>query len=115
MNSLADNADLFKLPILVICIPYCLFARVRAEENFDLATIIIIKPLDAPFSWMLAIFKHFGGFGHHNLRIMVSHINAMITTFTAITGQNLRMFGWLDLARPEAELLRSLPLGFLVK
>jgi hypothetical protein len=38
----------------------------------------------------------------------------MITTFTAITGENLRMFGWLDLARPEAELLRSLPLGFLV-
>jgi hypothetical protein len=92
-----------------------LFARVWAGENLDFATTIIIKPLDAPFSWMLAIFKNFGGFGHHGLRIMVSHINAIVITFTAIAGQNLGMLGWLDLIWPEAELLRPLPPGSLGK
>jgi hypothetical protein len=34
-----------------------------AIENLQFAVAIIIKPLDAPLAWVLAIFKHFGGLG----------------------------------------------------
>jgi hypothetical protein len=66
-GQLVDNADLLKLPILVIRIPYCLIARVCAGENLDLATAIIIKPFDALFSWMLVILEYLGSFGHCTL------------------------------------------------
>jgi hypothetical protein len=52
------------MPVLLHGVPQRLLTRGRAGKNLDLATAVIVKPLDPPLTGCITILEHYCGLCH---------------------------------------------------